>query len=146
MKQTVKFKMTWYKILFIVLMLVACEAAKSQNIATTSLVWQVDELTDLSTNKTLPFQASFITKAGQTVEWIQKKGEKNSSYTITATQGQWLNIAQAGMVTYMLQRNGVNWRMVLEKTPLATFIYLDFSGGSEPVRQRFRVTNVEPAN
>lgn len=94
------------RILLLVSLSLVCSVCLSQNISSEHLTWEAVEATDLQAASTVAMKCLFKTNANKTVEWIQKKGEKTSLYTVTAVEGSWPNVAKTGTITYALERNG----------------------------------------
>jgi len=131
-------------IMFLFFVLISVATSYSQNIATSNLTWQASEATDLQTQKVMTYEATFKTNGTQVVEWIQKDGERTSTYTVTGTEGTWPDISATGMFTYLLTRNGKASRMAFERSEGGLFVTLDFTQpGGPAIKQRFRIQSVQ---
>src|SRR5882762_399388 len=73
----------------LLLIMLSATLCFSQNIASSNLVWEADQVTDTQTQKTNAYKAKFKTNKSTSIEWIQKNGEKSSVYTVTGTEGSW---------------------------------------------------------
>ncbi|NBP67814.1 MAG: hypothetical protein EBU52_03635 [Cytophagia bacterium] len=128
------------KILLLFIFSVITMFVNGQNIASANLTWDVDEVTDLQTQTTIPYKATFKTNASSSVEWIQKEGALATLYNVVATEGTWENISSYGSFTFLLNRNGKHCRLTVEKDVGGTFITLHFETvENKNYRQRFRV-------
>lgn len=126
------------------LVLIAGTTTLAQNISTNNLTWEAVETTNLQTSVTTTLKCSFRTNSNTSVEWIQKKGQLSTLYTVTSVQGAWNNVAMPGSVTYTLQHDGKACKMTLEKTPSGTFITMDFSKPGEYTSlHRFKIVTVQ---
>lgn len=114
-----------------------------QNIASTVLIWKTDKSTDLKTPSAIPYQAEFRTNKTQTVEWIQKGGEKVTVYTVTGTEGSWPDVTKDGKFKYFLSRNNKAYVMSLEKNGAErTITFMFLSEGENPYTLSFHVQSV----
>lgn len=119
----------------------------SQNIKTTKLVWETDQVINLENQTSSVYNAKFKTNASQSMEWIQKKGQMNTLYEIARMEGSWEDISTQGTISYLLTRNGKSINMIIEKNSSGTFITMDFIvPGQLPSRQKFHVQSIKPEN
>jgi hypothetical protein len=115
----------------------------AQNITTDTLFWEVDEYTDLQTKKNTVYQGTFKTVGTQWVLWMQKNGQRISSYTVQSTSGSWATLADNGSFTYFLQRNGNACTLTLEKNNTDIVALLAYpQQGASPFTIRFHVKSV----
>jgi len=129
-------------ITIILLLQLSFAAAFCQNIVASDLVWESDQTIDLQTNEAKPYQATFKTKGNQSFEWVQKKGQISTRYTIVSVEGNWENVAQPGTATCVLERNGKNLRARFERNLSGVFITLIYPGAVGDSRLQFRVKSV----
>jgi hypothetical protein len=119
----------------------------SQNIKTSKLIWQIDQVINLQNQTSSAYHAIFKTNADQSVEWIQKKGQLNTQYEVTGIEGNWVDLSTQGSITYLLSRNGKPVRMIMERNPSGIFITMYFSvQGQLTAQQKFHVQSVQPEN
>jgi hypothetical protein len=145
--KTTMHSLTEKSLLLSVLLLFLALPCLSQNIITSNLVWETDQVTDLQNQITTAYKAKFKTNANRSVEWIQRKDQMNTVYEITATEGSWEDVSRQGSITYLLSRNGKSVKMTIEKNATGTFITLDFSVPGEFIsQQKFHVQSVQPEN
>lgn len=129
------------------LLLMFATTCFSQNITTSNLVWEADQVTDLQKQTTTKYIAKFKTNETQSVEWIQRKGQMSTRYEVTGTEGSWVDISKPGSITYLLARNGKSAKMTLEKNSSGIFVTLDFSVPGEFTSiQKFHVQSIQPEN
>jgi hypothetical protein len=116
----------------------------AQDISQQTLSWRTDQVLDLQTNASISMKCTFKTIGASKVEWIQKNGSLKTIYNVTSIQGSWPNISQTGSVTYVLERNGKSFKMLMEKSGPNVSVTLDFSKPGEFTSvRRFRVISVE---
>jgi hypothetical protein len=131
------------KLVTIVLLLqFFCRSIAAQNLTTADLTWEADQTTDLQTNEAKPYQATFKTKGDKSFEWVQKKGQLSTHYTVVSVEGSWENVAQSGTATFVLERNGKNLRARFERNLSGVFITLIYPGAVVDARLQFRVKSV----
>jgi len=127
----------------IVLLFGQVHFAAGQNIASANLHWTSDQTTNLRSQETTQYVSSFITRGTSSVNWIQKNGQVNTSYSVTGTDGSWTDIETNGSFIYYLSRDGKGGRLTVERDAGGFFITLDFSeSGQHSIKQKFRVTSV----
>jgi hypothetical protein len=115
----------------------------AQNIRTSNLQWEADQVTDKQTNKTSAFSCVFKTTPNS-VEWIQKKGELKVQYSIISTEGEWDDLNARGTITYVIERKGKRSKIIFMRSASGLFISLDFSQPSaQTFVQQFRIKSVE---
>jgi hypothetical protein len=118
--------------------------ALSQNISTANLTWEAEEATDLQTSHSMAMDCVFKTNGTESVEWIQRKGELKTLYTVTSVEGSWSNVSAVGSFIYLLTRKGHSCKMTVERTETGIFVTMDFSKASEyTARHRFRIKSVK---
>jgi hypothetical protein len=145
--KTTMHSLTEKSVLLSVLLLFLALPCLSQNILTSNLIWETDQVTDLQNQITTAYKAKFKTSASRSVEWIQRKDQMNTRYEITATEGSWNDISKPGSITYLLSRNDKVVKMTIEKNATGTFITLAFSvQGEFTSQQKFHVQSVQPEN
>jgi hypothetical protein len=126
-----------------VLFLLIASVAFSQNITTSTLSWEADESTDVQTNKSIAYQGVFKTIGTQSVVWIQKNGQRTSTYTVQSTSGLWANVADNGTFTYSLQGNEKACTLTLEKSNAGILALLSYpQPGTDPFIIRFHIKSV----
>ncbi len=131
------------KLLTIVLVLVFFGSSlAAQNLTTADLTWEADQTTDLQTNEAKPYQGTFKTKGNQSFEWLQKKGQLSTHYTVVSVEGSWENVAQSGTATFALERNGKNLRARFERNLSGLFITLIYPNSGGEARLQFRIKSV----
>lgn len=115
----------------------------AQNIKSNKLSWLADSSVDVQTATTTKYAAEFITNGIQTVQWVQKKGEKTATYTVTGTEGEWLNVLEDGTFKYFLERNGNTCTLILKKVGVEKTITLEFiKPGESPYVLSFHIQSV----
>jgi hypothetical protein len=114
----------------------------AQNIETSNITWDADEIMDAEITNSVKYTCQFKTN-GRTVEWIQKKGEIKSTYNIVSTDGMWTDISKNGSIEYILERNGRQCKMILERTSSDIFITMYFNqSGEQSSTKKFHIKTV----
>jgi hypothetical protein len=132
-----------------IMVLLACfftAFTQAQDIKTTTILWEADRVTNKQTGANHTFHCSFKTSSGQ-VEWIQKKGELKTIYTIISSEGTWSDINQMGIMVYTLERNGNRFNITFARANGTVTVAIDFSTANKAEAvQEFQVTNVQVLN
>lgn len=114
----------------------------AQNVQSSRLTWEADEVTESWTGKKSPTPSTFKTSR-KTVEWIQRKGEVKSEYVITATEGEWSDVNQTGRIVLLLERKGRTSKMILERNGSLIEITFDFSQPGTDSSLKFHIKSVQ---
>ena len=118
-------------------------SAQSQNIRSSNLTWEADEVTDLEVRDSVRYTCQFRTD-GSSMEWIQKNGELKTVYQIVGVEGNWTDVSKNGTMTFSLERKERLCKMVLERTTSGVFVTLDFSGPGEYTSvKKFHIKSVQ---
>lgn len=114
-----------------------------QDISATSLRWTCTQTTDLRTQASAAYNCVFITEGAQRVTWLQRNGQVSTAYTVTGTEGSWVNVSSNGSFTYLVSRDGKTGRLILQRSDNEITILVDFSeSGQHNIKQSFRVSEV----
>ncbi len=132
------------KAFFPITFVLAIATCHAQDVTTTPLTWQVNSNRDQETQRVSNYGAVFRTTA-TTVTWIQRNGQRSSTYSIVSAEGVWTNVREQGSITLHLVRNDRQMNMVLSRDAEGPSIRLEvLKDGSPPFRQRMLVSNVAP--
>lgn len=116
-------------------------AAQAQhNIGQQTITWNSDYTVDVKSGKSASQTTTFVTHAGQSVDFIQ--GSKTRTFQVTATEGTWTDINYAGEITFNISYDGMNGTLTFRRVNEETTIVLDFTSQSpQAIRQRFVVNS-----
>jgi hypothetical protein len=124
-------------------LLVIAAPGNAQDVGKSDLSWIATQVSDLKASREDPVACTFRTRAGNSVEWIQKGGQAITTYSITSSIGRWTDLGKPGQVVYNVSDGRSSGTMTFERTASGFFVTLDFSaGGPHGIRMRFSITNV----
>ncbi len=132
------------------ILLVICSmlnlVAWGQNISSGSIRWTSQQTENLKNNEQYAHACSFITNLNEVV-WVQKNGERLTRFKIIGTEGAWNDVSKPGRLTFLVIDNTLSGSIAVEKTNSSTTLTIDFSQhGTNAIRQRFIISNVQPEN
>lgn len=91
------------RILSIVFLLAASLAANGQNISQATLLWKSAKAINQANSSAFGHTCQFTTRPNNSVEWNQANGKKTTSFSVSATSGQWADVSKDGQFTYQVQ-------------------------------------------
>jgi len=126
---------------------IAYSQSRTRDISQEKLAWNSDQATEQRSSSAMSYSCSFKTDGRQSVVWIQKNGQRTTTFTVRGTEGSWTDVSQPGSFTWLLTYDGRIGKMTAVKNESDTYIILDFSeSGEHAVHQKFRVHSVQPYN
>ncbi len=131
-------KLLWKTACLLIALAGVSSTALSQSIVRSTLTWKAMEVNDSRTQTSKGMTCDFVTNGKKSVDWIQKGGALKTSFIVTAVEGEWLNVASQGSITYVLERNGKSCKMLIERNASGVFVTLDFTSS----RLRFKIDSV----
>lgn len=123
-----------------VLILVHSGQVAAQDIKTKTIIWELDSAINLQNNRGMSYQGQIKTQRDQSLQWIQRGGQKVSNYQVVRTEGNWADVQQNGSITYYLTHDGHDCVAIFQRTSQNTSVTIDFGGG---VRSKFIVGSIK---
>ncbi|NJN28667.1 MAG: hypothetical protein HC819_23165 [Cyclobacteriaceae bacterium] len=75
------------------------------------IVWEVNKLTDTSSDSTITYRCQFITDKSGIVKWLQEDGDFITKFKIQSSNGDWLDFSKDGArtlaVTYLDKKGSI---------------------------------------
>lgn len=131
------------RVLFLAGSIILAGNADAQNIATNTLIWEAERVTEVEKTVSRDFTCTFTSDKGKTLTWTQRKGRQVTTFNIVSVSGSWKDIDDLGAVTYGLERNGNLIKAVFERTSEGYYVTLDFSKPEEySSTLKFKIKNV----
>jgi hypothetical protein len=132
-------------IIFIAVFLTAIISdARAQSLSPTqdTLVWQVDQITDILSDTIMSYQASFESYGSQRIEWIQQQSNP-TVFEIESVDGSWTDVESNGTLAYSIHYQNKAGEMSVTRSTNGIVISLRFNAeGIVPMNLQFRVTAV----
>ena len=137
--------MNFKKLVALSILLGCFSAGRSQtiNIQADTIVWQVNGMTDLIGNVTVPYQCKFVTRASQDIDWVQGDGDVVTHFSITGANGDWSNPSEDGSVTYNISGDGVSGQLSLSRSSSGLSAHLQLNGGAYEINHSYPVLSYE---
>jgi hypothetical protein len=111
------------------------------SIARDTIVWQVDQLTDLAANTSEVFHCKFVTTPTD-IEWLQKSDSFSNNFSVLNTEGSWNDLSNDGRYTFHVSFNGENGNLYFERVNGIVQITMSFIDGEKnKMPYLFRVSN-----
>jgi hypothetical protein len=111
---------------------------------THTITWNSVSATNQADGKEVTYNCSFKTYASQSVDWIQ--GSHVSSFTITTTNGQWIDASQDGKITFTVLSGSITGTFEFSSTggqySVHLILYVDGKLDQDYV---FTITSISPA-
>ena len=115
-------------------------SAFGQDIRVKPMTWELDSAINLQNNRGMSYQGQIKTQRDQSLQWIQRGGQKVSNYQVVRTEGNWADVQQNGSITYYLTHDGHDCVAIFQRTSQNTSVTIDFGGG---VRSKFIVGSIK---
>jgi len=127
----------------LVLMIGSIGFCYGQNPINSRLTWSASEVTNVQTSATKGTKSQFVTIDDESVELIQKGGQRRTVFTVTHVEGSWRSVSRTGQIVYTLQLNDKTGTLTLERNQNGLFATMDFSRQGEYTSiLRFRIASV----
>jgi len=109
-----------------------CTLAKAQNISADTVTWNSTRAVGEVNNDQIVYNCQFITRAAQSIDWIQKNGARVNHYTVTGVEGSWPDVTFDGQVVYQVTLATYSGEITFSKSSGQTTVHLNISASGLP--------------
>jgi len=118
-------------LLGLVLALALCGTLPAQDITQNILRCRGDRVKNLVNGDDISFDVDIRITRQQKIEWIQKGGQLNHTYSILAVNGSWVDVSQPGSITYTVMYQDKRGEVRVVRDATGVFIICDTRNGTE---------------
>jgi hypothetical protein len=130
-------------ILLFCLLFVGTLSAQSINIQSDEITWNIDGMTDLAANATVPYQCKFITNGVNTIDWVQDNGNFIMHFSVTNVNGDWSNPAENGSMIFSISGEGLSGQFIVSRSAQGLSAALHLVGGTHEINHSYPVQSYE---
>jgi hypothetical protein len=125
-------------------LLAAVPLLPAQDVSTAPLVWSVNQLKDLNTQKEQgTYTCTFATHGTAPLQWVQQNNYI-TTFTVKKISGSWTNVQQPGRAVFEIAADTETGTLTFERTATGLTATLDLSQGTRPrLKMSYSVAQVK---
>jgi hypothetical protein len=117
------------KVFLILISMTITHVSFGQEFASGNFTWEIDSAVNISNNKGMFYHATIRTFKSDSLHWIQKGGQKKSSFAIVSVEGNWLSQSGEGIRIIHTTLRGNPLKFKFEKSAAGMLLYVDVGQG-----------------
>jgi hypothetical protein len=129
-------------IITVLMCLTLTSKAQVISIGSDSIVWSVDQLTDLLQNQTQSYECKFITSA-EGIVWLQRDDDYQKTLAVSSVSGNWSDLSSDGFYQYAVTFQNRSGTLRFEKASDTVTIRMSFvENGKDTMPFLFHVKSI----